>query len=80
MVSKLQNRKITPASIPLGLLSLDRKSIATFLAIFEDSSAISLITDQLGNLGDSAYAKYSAWKDGTSTVSQERFKIGRAHV
>jgi hypothetical protein len=73
MVSKLQNRKITPASIPLGLLSLDRKSIATFLAIFEDSSAISLITDQLGNLGDSAYAKYSAWKDGTSTVSQERF-------
>jgi hypothetical protein len=73
MATWLQNGRITPASIPLGLLSLDRKSIATFLAIFEDSSAISLITDQLGNLGDSAYSKYSEWKDGTSTISQERF-------
>ncbi len=73
MTTQLQNGKITPASIPLGLLSLDRKSIATFLAIFEDSSAVSLITDKLGNLGDSAYAKYSEWKDGTSAVSQERF-------
>jgi len=73
MTATTQIGRITPASIPLGLLTLDRKSIATFLAIFEDGSAISLITDHLGNLGDSAYSKYAEWKDGTSIVSQERF-------
>ena len=73
MAAKVQNGRITPASIPLGLLTLDRKSLATFLAIFEDSSAISLITDKLGDLGDGAYAIYTAWKDGSSTVSQDNF-------
>jgi hypothetical protein len=73
MAARVQNGRITPASIPLGLLTLDRKSLATFLAIFEDSTAISLITDKLGDFGDGARAKYAAWKDGSSIVFQEHF-------
>ena len=66
MAAKVQNGRITSASIPLGLLTLDRKSLATFLAIFEDSSAISLITDKLVDLGDGAYAIYTAWEASRS--------------
>jgi hypothetical protein len=37
--------RITPASIPPGLMMLDRESLATFLAIFVDSLAIKLVVE-----------------------------------
>ena len=66
-------QKITPSSIPMGLSALDRKSLATFLAIFEDSSAISLVTDQLGNLRDKLYSGSVQWATGEQIATQERF-------
>jgi hypothetical protein len=66
-------QKISPSSIPIGLGAFDRKSLAIFLAIFEDSSAISLITDQLGNLKDKIYSGSVQWVTGEQIAAQERF-------
>ena len=66
-------QKINPSSIPIGLGAFDCKSLATFLAIFEDSSAISLITDQLVNLKDKIYSGSVQWVTGEQIAAQERF-------
>jgi hypothetical protein len=67
------SERITPSAIPLGLNALDRKSLATFLAIFEDSSAISLVTDQIGDLRDKMYSGSVQWVTGGQIATQERF-------
>ena len=73
MTTRVHRVKITPSAIPVGLMTLDRKSLSIFLAIFEDSSAISLITDQLGNLRDKIYSGSVQWVTGEQNVTQERF-------
>ena len=69
----MTNSRISPAAIFTGLTTLDRCTLATLLAVFEDSHATSLIADKIGTFADGALNKYSDWKDGTSTQTQERF-------
>jgi hypothetical protein len=61
--------KIVPENILTGLVDLDRETLASFLAIFEDGKATTLITDKLGSLGDMAYDQYKS----VSSESKDRF-------
>ena len=67
--------KISPSSIVAGLTTLDRSTLATFLAVFEDSRAVSLLSDKIGAFKDDAAGKYAAWKDRTTAETRERFSV-----
>ena len=69
----MPNKKLSPASIITGLLTLDRQTLSTFLAVFEDGKAVSLIVDQIGNFGDETVAKFTARKEGFALNTEERF-------
>ena len=66
-------QKISPTSILTGLTTIDRPTLATLLAVFEDSRAISIISDKIGTFADGAKEKYLKWKNGEASKTQERF-------
>jgi hypothetical protein len=65
--------KIVPTSILTGMTTLDRSTLATFLAVFEDSRATTLIADKIGTFSDGAIRKYLLWRNGKASETQERF-------
>jgi hypothetical protein len=69
------SKRVTPTSIITGLIDLDHQTLVTLLAVFEDSSALPLISDKIGTFADATLNKYSDWKDGISSETQDRFSL-----
>jgi len=69
------NRKLSSTSIPTGLSILDRPTLSIFLAVFEDSAAIILLSDNIMTFADGAVNKYLAWRTGETLETQERFSL-----
>ncbi|MDA0967521.1 MAG: hypothetical protein O2970_11260, partial [Proteobacteria bacterium] len=67
--------KLEPVLIWYGLLNCDREALSIFLALFEDSNGLSLLSDKLSDVKDKAkkvYVKSSSKEEPSFTDSDKK--------
>lgn len=73
MSARSETQKISPSRIIVGLQSLERESLCSLLAVFEDSTACRLIADGFGKVGDKVADKFETWRGGLPAGTDDKF-------